>query len=93
MPVHFDFFITAKGIIFWFVEVGLWVMKMAIKNRFKEVVDNSGYKQKFIAKETGLTQTTVSAVYKGQIPHLENALKLARFFGLRVEDIWSLEDE
>jgi putative transcriptional regulator len=62
-------------------------------NNFKLIMDESGLKQNFVAKKTGISTATISAIYNGQFPQLETALKLARFFGKKVEEIWSLEEE
>jgi putative transcriptional regulator len=64
-----------------------------IKNRFKEIVDERGIKQKFIYDKIGVAPSTISAIYNGQIPQLETALKIAKVLGLRVDEIWSLSEE
>lgn len=62
-------------------------------NRFREILDERGMKQKFIADKAGISTTSVSMIYKGHMPQLETALKIAKVLGLKVEDIWSLEEE
>lgn len=60
-------------------------------NLFQQLFDESGLKQKFLAEKTGTSTSTISAIYKGQIPHLETALKIAKVMGKRVDEIWCLE--
>lgn len=62
-------------------------------NRFREILDERGMKQKFIAEKAGISTTSVSGIYNGHLPQLETALKIAKVLGLKVEDIWSLEEE
>lgn len=62
-------------------------------NRFREIIDSRGMKQRFISEKIGAAPSTISAIYNGQIPQLETALKIAKVLGLRVDEIWYLEEE
>lgn len=64
-----------------------------IKNRFKEILDSRGIKQKFIYDKIGAAPSTISAIYKGFTPSLETALKIAKVLDMKVEDIWSVEED
>jgi putative transcriptional regulator len=74
------------------IECIIEVMELLL-NRFREIIDERGMKQKFIADKIGVSTTTISAIYNGQIPKLETALKIAKVLGLRVDEIWSLSEE
>jgi len=50
--------------------------------------------QEALAKEIGVTRQTVIAIEKGKYnPSLELAFKLARYFDVTIEDIFSYESE
>lgn len=50
--------------------------------------------QEALAKEIGVTRQTVIAIEKGKYnPSLELAFKLARYFDVRIEDIFIYESE
>jgi len=50
--------------------------------------------QEALAKEIGVTRQTVIAIERGKYnPSLELAFKLARYFDVRIEDIFIYESE
>ncbi len=50
--------------------------------------------QEALANELGITRQTVIAIEKGKYnPSLELAFKLARYFDVRIEDIFIYESE
>jgi len=50
--------------------------------------------QEALAKEIGVTRQTVIAIEKGKYnPSLELAFKIARYFDVRIEDIFIYESE
>ncbi|EPZ50206.1 MULTISPECIES: helix-turn-helix transcriptional regulator [Alicyclobacillus] len=66
-----------------------------VKNRIRELRNQLGISQIELAKELQITRQTVIAIELGKYnPSLELALKICRYFHLRVEDIFELvEDE
>jgi DNA-binding XRE family transcriptional regulator len=58
-----------------------------------EILDERGMKQKFIIDKLSMRRNTVSAIVNGSKTDIETALQIAGLLGLKVEDIWSLEDE
>ena len=50
--------------------------------------------QQKLAEAVGVTRQTIIAIEKGKyLPSLELALKIAKFFGVNVEDIFVLKKE
>jgi len=61
--------------------------------RLREVRARYGVSQEELAKAVGVTRQAIIAIEKGRcIPSLPLALKIARFFGLKVEDIFQLDE-
>ncbi len=55
--------------------------------------DRGDLSQETLANAVGVTRQTIIAIEKGRfIPSTLLALRLARFFGARVEDIFHIED-
>ncbi|HPF70878.1 MAG TPA: helix-turn-helix transcriptional regulator [Candidatus Krumholzibacteria bacterium] len=53
-----------------------------------------GMTQQELADRVGVTRQTIHAIEKGQYaPSVGLALKLAAMFGVRVEDLFSLDEE
>jgi DNA-binding XRE family transcriptional regulator len=62
-----------------------------VTSRLKEIIDDRGLKQGYIAERVGVRQSTISEVVRGKrLPTLPVALKIADVLGVRIEDIWSL---
>ena len=62
--------------------------------RLREVRARYGVSQEELARSIGVTRQTIIAIEKGRyLPSLPLALKIARFFGLRVEDVFQLDDK
>jgi putative transcriptional regulator len=67
---------------------------MALQNRIKVLRAERDWTQEQLAELVGVTRKTVNTVERGvYIPSTELALKLARAFGVAVENIFSLADE
>ena len=67
---------------------------MAVKTNLKTVRLNRKFKQNQIAAAIGTCPRSISNIERGEYcPTLENALRLARFLQLTVEDIFALEDD
>jgi putative transcriptional regulator len=92
MYVHYNFYFSLQEFIKMEGISRQGTVLILVRNNFKETIVERGMKQKFLCEKTGITTSTMSAIYNGQIPLLENALKIAKVLGLKIEDIWSLED-
>lgn len=63
-----------------------------MKNRLRELREEKGLTQEELAKALGVTRQTVIAIEKGRYdPSLRLAFKIARFFGVKIEDIFIYE--
>lgn len=64
-----------------------------MKNNIKVYRAIHDLTQETLAEKVGVTRQTIHAIEKGKYdPSLELAFKLARLFGIRVEDIFLYED-
>ncbi|RDY88562.1 helix-turn-helix transcriptional regulator [Bacillus amyloliquefaciens] len=64
-------------------------MELKLKSRLKQVIKDSGYKQKYICDQLNLDASTLSGLVKDKhLPNLITAYKLAKFFDMKIEDIW-----
>ncbi|MDD9312620.1 helix-turn-helix transcriptional regulator [Cytobacillus firmus] len=59
-----------------------------MKSRLKEVMDERGIKQSHFVKKYGISAKTMSTLYRGTIPTLQNAYIIAKELGLPIEEIW-----
>lgn len=61
-------------------------------NKLKEIRSESGTSQTKLAEEIGVTRQTIIAIEKGSYtPSVLLALKLAKYFNMKVEDIFDYE--
>ena len=62
-----------------------------MKNRIKELRKQKGLRQEDFAKEVGVTRQTIIAIENNKYdPTLELAMKISEFFGITVNEIFSL---
>ncbi len=65
-----------------------------MKNRLRELRGMKGLTQEELAKALGVTRQTIISIEKGRYdPSLRLAFKMARFFNVRIEDIFIYEGE
>ena len=66
-----------------------------LKNQIRRLrFDNGEMTQQQLAEKTGVTRQTIIAIEAGKYaPSLPLAFKIARTFGLPVEDVFQYEDE
>ncbi|MCP4774120.1 MAG: helix-turn-helix transcriptional regulator [Planctomycetaceae bacterium] len=65
-----------------------------MKNRIREHRARLQMNQETVAQHIGIARPSLSAIENGKfVPSTELALRLARLFGVPVEQIFSLEDE
>lgn len=62
-------------------------------NKIKALRKAQGYRQEDLALAVGVSRQTIIAIENNKYdPSLELAMKLARFLGLPVEDLFTLEE-
>lgn len=67
---------------------------MPVSNKLKEIRTSHNCQQKQIAAAIGTCPRSISNIERGEYcPSLENALRIARYLQVRVEDIFVLTDE
>ncbi|MBP0957330.1 MAG: helix-turn-helix transcriptional regulator [Huintestinicola sp.] len=65
-----------------------------MKNRLEEIRKERGIKQEELAQAMGVSRQTIGSLENGRYnPSITLAIKLARFFGMTVEDIFIYEEE
>ncbi|HIH73556.1 MAG: Uncharacterized protein XD43_1279 [Thermococcales archaeon 44_46] len=63
-----------------------------MKNRLREFREERGLTQEELAKALGVTRQTIIAIEKGRYdPSLRLAFKIAKFFNVKIEDIFIYE--
>jgi putative transcriptional regulator len=67
---------------------------VAVKNRLREILDERGIKQGWLAEKAGIDRSTLSMVIANKTStNLETGLKIARALSLRIDEIFELYDE
>jgi putative transcriptional regulator len=65
-----------------------------MRTRMKELREKLGITQEVLAKKVDVTRQTILFLEKGKYnPSLRLAYKIARLFNVKIEDIFSFEDE
>ncbi len=65
-----------------------------MKNRLRELRETRGLTQEELARALGVTRQTIIAIEKGKYdPSLRLAFKIARFFNVKIEDVFIYEGE
>ena len=65
-----------------------------MKNRLEELRTQRGIRQEELAAALRVSRQTISSLEHGRYnPSIQLAFKLARYFGLTVEDIFIYEEE
>ncbi|GAB6102983.1 helix-turn-helix transcriptional regulator [Thermococcus atlanticus] len=60
-----------------------------MRNRLRELRELKGLTQEELAKALGVTRQTIIAIERGRYdPSLRLAFKIARFFGVKIEDVF-----
>jgi putative transcriptional regulator len=65
-----------------------------LKNNLPEIRSEFGYSQEKLAKELNVSRQTIISIEKGKYnPSLPLALKIAKIFNMKVEDIFTLNEK
>ncbi len=64
------------------------------KTVLKQVLDENGLKQTWVAKRVGVTAPALNLIAHGKtLPTLRTAQRIARLLRTSVDDLWPLEEE
>jgi len=67
---------------------------MTITNRLRELRARYRMSQEELARRVGVTRQTIIAIENGKyLPSLKLAFKIARVFGMKIEDIFVFNEE
>ena len=65
-----------------------------MKNRIEEIRKEKGIRQDEVAKSMGVSRQTFSSLENGRYnPSIMLAYKIAKYFGLTIEDVFIFEEE
>ena len=65
----------------------------AMKNRIEEIRNAKGIRQDDLAKQMGVSRQTISSLENGRYnPSILLAHKIAKFFGMTIEEVFIFED-
>jgi DNA-binding XRE family transcriptional regulator len=66
---------------------------MGIKNRLKEILDERGIKQKWLAEKANVKENTLSGIINNKtITSVDIAIRIAKVLNMAVEDIFQEND-
>ena len=65
-----------------------------MKNRIEQIRRERGIRQEEFAKSMGVSRQTISALENGRYnPSIMLAYKIARYFGLTIEEVFIFEED
>ena len=65
-----------------------------MKNRIDEIRKARGIRQEEFAKALGVSRQTISSLETGRYnPSIQLAFKIARYFGMTIEDVFIYEED
>ena len=65
-----------------------------MKNRIEEIRKERGIRQEDFAKSMGVSRQTISSLETGRYnPSITLAYKIAKYFGMAIEDVFIFEEE
>ena len=65
-----------------------------MKNRLEEIRKARGIRQEDFAKQMGVSRQTISSLETGRYnPSIFLAYKIARFFGMTIEEVFLFDEE
>lgn len=69
-------------------------MKIQLTNRIKVLRAEQNITQEELGKACGLSRQSINAIEKGKfIPSILSAIKIAKYFNVKVEDIFTIINE
>ncbi|NPC91355.1 helix-turn-helix transcriptional regulator [Bacillus sp. WMMC1349] len=69
-------------------------MRNNTQNKIREYRNKFGFTQQQLASEVGVTRLTIISIEKRRYePTVGLAIKIATFFGCKVEDLFTVEEE
>jgi putative transcriptional regulator len=65
-----------------------------LKNRIEEIRKAQGTRQEELAKSMGVSRQTISSLENGRYnPSILLAYKIAKYFGMHIEDVFIFDEE
>lgn len=65
-----------------------------MKNRIEEIRKSHGIRQEEFARAMGVSRQTISSLENGRYnPSIQLAYKIAKHFGMKIEDVFIFEEE
>lgn len=65
-----------------------------MKNRIEEIRSERGIRQEELARQLGVSRQTISSLENGRYnPSILLAWKIAKFFGMTIEELFIFEEE
>lgn len=65
-----------------------------MKNRIEEIRNQKGIRQEELAKLMGVSRQTISSLENGRYnPSIMLAYKIAKYFGMTIEEVFIFEEE
>ena len=65
-----------------------------MKNRIEEIRKERGIRQEEFAKALGVSRQTISSLENGRYnPSIQLAFKIARYFGMTIEEVFIYEED
>lgn len=65
-----------------------------MKNRIEDIRKERGIRQEDFAKSIGVSRQTISSLENGRYnPSIMLAYKIAKYFGMSIEDVFIFEEE
>lgn len=65
-----------------------------MKNRIEEIRKEKGIRQEEFARAMGVSRQTISSLETGRYnPSIFLAYKIAKYFGMQIEDVFLFEEE
>lgn len=65
-----------------------------LKNRIEEIRKERGIRQEEFAKALGVSRQTISSLENGRYnPSIQLAFKIARYFGITIEEVFIYEED
>jgi len=65
-----------------------------MKNRIEEIRNERGIRQDELAKQMGVSRQTISSLENGRYnPSILLAYKIAKYFGMTIEEVFIFEEE